>query len=487
MSFIDGTVVNVALPALQRDLGANVVDVQWVVEAYALLFSALLLVGGALGDRFGRRRMFAVGIGVFTTASVACGLSHAVNVLVAARAAQGVGAALLVPGSLALISASFPEAERGRAIGTWSGFSAMTTAVGPVAGGWLIEHLSWRWAFFVNVPIAALVLLVLFTRVPESRDPGAGRLDWPGTVLVTAGLGGIVYGLIESSRLGWGSAGVIGALAGGALSLAAFLAVEARSASPMMPLGLFRSRTFAGANLLTLLLYGALGVVLLFLPLDLIQVQHQTATAAGAAMLPFIAIMFGLSRWSGGLIERFGPRPPLTVGPLIAALGFGLLARPGVGGSYWTTFFPAIVVLGLGMAITVAPLTTAVMGAVATDRAGVASGINNAVSRVGGLLAIALLSIVVVGAFGAELDRRVAAHDLPAAAAGELREARGKLGATEPPPGLSPPLRAAIRTDIAWSFVAGFRRAALIAAALALTSGAAAALTLPGSHRTRHP
>ncbi|HYV50827.1 MAG TPA: MFS transporter, partial [Dongiaceae bacterium] len=481
MSFIDSTVTNVALPALQRDLGATVVDVQWIVEAYALLFSALLLVGGSLGDRFGRRRTYAVGVLLFTLASVACGMARTVNVLVLARAVQGIGAALLVPGSLALISASFPKNERGRAIGTWSGWSAMTTAVGPVLGGWLIEHLSWRWVFFINVPIAVIVLLIVKWRVPESRDPEAGRrFDVAGTLLVTAGLGGIVYGLIESSRLGWENPRVIAALVGGGMSLVGFILVEVRQASPIMPLYLFRSRGFAGANLLTLLLYGGLGVTFFFLPLDLIQVHHYSATAAGAVMLPFIMIIFVLSRWSGGLVDRFGPRLPLVVGPSIAAIGFGLLAVPGIDGNYWTTFFPAIVVLGVGMAITVAPLTTTVMNAVGANHTGVASGVNNAVSRLGGLLAIALLSMVMVSIFNAELDRRIPSMRLPLNMVGSLDAERAKLGAALPPPGLSPPLQDGIRTIIAESFVAGFRWVALIAAALALASAGTAAATIRG-------
>src|SRR6058998_2496177 len=274
LAFIDGTVVNVALPALQREFGATVVDVQWVVEAYALLLSALLLVGGAMGDRAGRRRVYATGIVLFGAASAACGLAGSLWQLVIARAVQGIGAALLVPGSLAIISAAFPERERGRAIGTWSAFSAVTAVLGPVVGGWLIEHVSWRWAFYVNLPIAVAVLGMLFWRVPESRNPKAsGSLDWAGAALVTVGLGGIVYGLVESSRLGWREPRVWGALAGGVAALLTFATVQARSRFPMVPLALFRSRSFTGANVLTLFLYGALGSLFFFLPMNLIQVH----------------------------------------------------------------------------------------------------------------------------------------------------------------------------------------------------------------------
>ncbi|HEX3130998.1 MAG TPA: DHA2 family efflux MFS transporter permease subunit [Thermoanaerobaculia bacterium] len=459
MVFIDGTVVNVALPALQASLRATVVDVQWIVESYALFLAALLLVGGALGDRFGRKRIFSLGVALFALASVWCGLAPDVDQLIVARAVQGVGGALLVPGSLAIISASFSEDKRGQAIGTWSGFTAITAAIGPVLGGWLIEHVSWRAIFFINVPLAAVVLALVFRHVPESRDgDGAYGLDWPGAALATVSLGSIVYGLIESS---------LAALIAGAVLFAAFLLVEKRSRHPMLPLTLFRSKDFSGANLLTLFLYTALAGALFFLPLNLIQVQGYSATAAGAAMLPFILIMSALSRWSGGLVKRHGARTPLMIGPAITALGFALFLRPGVGGSYWTTFFPAMVVLGLGMAVSVAPLTTAVMNSVDSRRAGIASGVNNAVSRTAGLLAIAALGLVMMHGFNHGLDRHSASLNLPASE-------RVKLGAAEAPASADPGTRLMVKQAVAEAFVAGFRRVMLIAAALALLSSVVA-------------
>jgi len=476
MAFIDGTVVNVALPVLQTDLKATTSEVQWVVEAYALFLAALVLVGGSLGDHFGRRRVFAIGVGLFAIASAACGLAPNITFLILARAVQGVGGALLVPGSLAIISATYPNKERGRAIGTWSGFTTITTVLGPVLGGWLIENISWRAIFFINLPMAAIVLTVIFWRVPESRDEEAAakKLDWPGAVLATFGLGAVVYGLIQAGSSGLGSPDVLAFLVVGVLALAGFIVVEARSSARMMSLELFKSRTFSGTNLLTLLLYAALGGLTFFLPFNLIQVQGYSTTAAGAAFLPFIAIMFTLSRWSGGLVARYGAKLPLVVGPTIAAVGFGLYALPGIGGSYWTTYFPAIVVLGLGMAITVAPLTTTVMGAVDARHSGVASGINNAVSRTAGLLAIAVLGIFVLASFGGNLDSRISSLQVPTQVKQDLETQKIKLAAAEVPTSASPELRPAIKQAINEAFIDSFRLVAYITVGLALASALSA-------------
>ena len=481
MAFVDGTVVNVALPAIQRALDASASDAQWVVESYALLLAALLLVGGALGDRFGRKRIFMIGVAVFTAASLGCALSGQVTLLIVARAVQGVGAALLVPGSLALISATFPQAERGAAIGTWSAFSGITAAVGPVIGGFLVDHYSWTWAFLVNLPIGIVLLVICASKVPEStgamsHDP----VDWRGATFATIGLAGVVFAFIEAPVRGWASAPVWIAAVLGLAGVVMFVRTEAQAHAPMLPLTLFRDRNFSGANLLTLLLYAALGGGLYFLPLDLVQVQGLSATAAGAALLPFIAIMFALSRWAGGLVDRFGAKLPLIIGPAIASLGFALLALPAVGSNYWLNFFPAICVLGLGMSITVAPLTTTVMNAVGADLAGVASGVNNAVSRAAGLLAIAVFGIVMAWAFDARLAESLAATKVPADLASAILAQHTRLAGMVVPDGVAPDVAATLKLAIGRSFVAGFRWVMGLSAVLALLGAVSAWLLIDG-------
>ena len=473
MAFIDSTVVNVAMPSIQGSFHATVVDVQWVIESYGLLLAALILVGGSLGDIFGRRRMFLVGVAIFAAASAGCGVALNIDQLIIARSVQGVGAALLVPGSLALVSMSFDEKSRGQAIGTWSGFTAITTAVGPVLGGWLVEHASWQWVFFINVPIAAAVVIISFWRVPESRSAVEARVDWWGALLATVGLGGLVNGFIESASLGWRNSLVFGSLIVGLICNVAFGLVEANVTAPMLPLRLFQSGRFSGANLLTLLLYAAIGIFFFLFPLNLIQVQGYSATATGGAILPLILLVFLLSRWSGGLVARYGARLPLILGPLISALGFVLFALPSVGQSYWKAFFPAVIFMGLGMAVTVAPLTTVVMSSVNRDHVGTASGINNAVARVAGVLAIAVLGVVMVKAFGFRLNNALAHLPLPLGVLRELHADEIKLAGLQVPAGLNPGMKIAVKGSIEEAFVFGFRIVMLICAGL---SGAGTAV-----------
>jgi EmrB/QacA subfamily drug resistance transporter len=483
MAFIDSTVVNVALPAIQSSFRATVVGVQWVIEAYGVFLAALILTGGSLGDRFGRRLMFIAGTAVFAIASAGCGVASDIHQLIAARSIQGLGAALLVPGSLAIISVSFDETTRGAAIGTWSGFTAITTAVGPVIGGWLVEHASWRWAFFINVPLALAVVAIALCHIPESRSATATRVDWAGALLASIGLGSLVYGFVESSNLGWRDPVVSGGLTLGFACLVAFVFVEARIPSPMVPLTLFQSRSFSAANVLTFLLYSAVGIFFFLFPLNLIQVQGYSATATGAAVLPMILLMFALSRWSGGLVARYGARGPLMVGPLVVTFGFVLFALPSVGAVYSKSFFPAVVVLGLGMAITVAPLTTVVMNSVNQDHVGTASGINNAVARVASVLAIAVLGMMMVKTFSSSLDNRLKHRTLAPAVVKQVQAEEIKLAGLHVPTGLDQGTKAALQQSVRESFVSAFRMMMLICAGLSIASVAAASRMI----RTRKP
>ena len=479
MVFLDNSTVNVALPALQRSLGASVVDVQWVINAYTLFLASLLLIGGALGDLLGRRRVFAVGVGVFTLASIACGFAANTEMLIVSRAAQGVGGALLTPGSLALINGAYPRDQRGPAIGLWSGFSAVASATGPVLGGYLIDTLSWRGVFFLNVPLALAVLAVTWWRVPATPgEAGPRRLDVAGALAAVLGLGGVVYALIESSNRSFAAPSVLVALFGGLAVLGLFLVLERRARRPMVPLELFRSRAFAGANVLTLFLYAALSGLLFFLPMNLIEVQGYSATAAGAALLPFVLSMFLLSRWSGGLVARVGARLPLVVGPLVVAVSFLLYARTGATGSYWSAVFPAVLTQGLGMALCVAPLTTTVMASVSDARSATASGINNAASRVAGLLAIGAFGALMVGLFSAHLETRLPALDLPPAVVRAVRARHTDLAALTPPDSLTSQQAQRLRTAVDDAFVYGFRIVMLAFAGLAVAASGVAYGTL---------
>ena len=394
LAFIDGAVVNVALPALQAALGASAAAVQWVVNAYLLMLGALVLVGGAAADRYGRRRVFVIGIVLFAAASLGCALAPRADWLIAARAVQGFAAALMTPASLALLGAAFTEQERPRAFGIWAGAGALTTAFGPVLGGWLVDTVGWRAIFLVNLPLAALAVAITVMKVPESRDDAARSLDGPGALAAAASLGALTFGLTVAPERGWG-AFTLAWLSGGALLFALFLLVEARSRAPMMPLALFRSRAFSALNAMTFLLYFALGGTLFLLPFELIRVDGYSATAAGGALVPFALVMGLFSSSAGRLARRIGDRVQLTAGPVIAGVGVAWLGVAAAGGSYWTTRLPALLVLAVGMTLTVGPLTAAVMSAVDARHTGLASGVNNAVARVAGLLAVALLTLVV--------------------------------------------------------------------------------------------
>jgi EmrB/QacA subfamily drug resistance transporter len=480
MSFIDGTAVNVALPVIQRELGANAAQMQWVVEGYALFLSALILLGGSLGDLYGRKRMFALGIVIFAFSSLGCALAPNVHTLIAARCVQGIGGALAVPESLALISAFFTGPERGRAIGTWSGFASMTGAAGPLIGGWLTQHASWRWVFLLNLPIAVAVLAISVRGYPESRDEEMPqRLDFLGGALATLGLGTFTYGLIDAQGAR-PSPLALAAIVAGVVLLAAFVVEERRSRAPMMPLELFRSRVFAAANLYTLFLYAALGGSLYFLPYVLIDVQGYTPTAAGAAMLPFIVLMVTFSRWSGGLVGRIGARIPMVAGALFAAAAFAVFALPGIGGSYWTTYFPPAVLLGIGGTLFVAPLTTTVFDAVDTEKSGIASGVNNAVARSAGLLAIASLGIVLAAVFNAGFDRRLTSRHLTPQTMRIAHDERARLYAGTVPGDVPQQDRAAVAAAVRDGYLAGFRGVMLASSGVCIVAALIALAAIPG-------
>ena len=456
LTFIDGSALGVALPAIQRDLSAGPAAVQWVSNAYLLTLGALVLIGGAAGDRFGRRLVFLIGVAVFALASIGCALAPTVELLIAARAVQGIGAALLTPGALAVIGSAFPPEERGKAFGTWAGAGALFGMIGPLVGGWLADQADWRFIFWINLPLAALTALVTLTAVPESRDPEARGLDWIGALLATTGLGALTWALTAAPDLGWSHPGILGGLVGGGVLLAAFLFAEARERHPMMPLGLFRSPVFSGINLLTLLLYFALGGAMFFLPYELIRVHGWSATLAGAAMLPFAVVMGLFSGLAGKLADRFGAKLSLGLGPILAGVGLALLARPAPGAGYVDGPLAGMTVMAVGMTLAVGPLTAAVMGAVPPGHTGVASGVNNAVARVAGLLAIALLGVILSAVF-------VALSDAPGA--------RARLGEVM--------AGADLEEGAILAFHRAFQAVILTCAGLAMLAGLVGALTAP--------
>ncbi|HJZ48030.1 MAG TPA: MFS transporter [Roseiflexaceae bacterium] len=468
MAFIDSTALNVALPSLQSDLQASGAQLLWIVNGYLLMLAALILVGGSLGDKLGRKKIFMVGIGLFLLASLACGLAPTIAFLIEARVVQGIGGALMIPGSLAIISASFADERRGRAIGTWSAVTTLVTIAGPVLGGFLAEAGLWRGVFLINVPLGIAALLALFFKVPESRDEESSpAIDYLGAALASLGLAGLTYGFISAPRLGFGDLSVAGTLLGGVIALLGFVIVEARGDHPMLPLQLFRSRTFSGANLLTLFLYGALSVGIFILSLNLVQAQGYSQSIAGFAFTPFAV---------------------LIAGPTLAGLGFLLLSFVGLAdgpASYWTTFFPGILIFGVGMAITVVPLTAAVMGAAPAHYSGTASGINNAVSRIAGVLAIAIVGALALFVFADALDTRTAMLGLSDAVRSALRADAARLGAAGVPRGVTPEQSDAIGLAIRLAFVDTFHVVMLVCAALAWLSAAMAALLVrresPGS------
>ncbi len=484
MAFIDGTVVHIALPQMQVSLGADFGQLQWIINAYTLLLGCLILVGGSLGDRLGRRRVFAAGIILFAFASGLCGLAQSAPALIAARALQGLGAALLIPQSLAILAAAFPRTERGRAIGIWAGCAALTTAAGPVLGGFFIDVLSWRAAFWVNLPIAVVTLVLVARFVPESRDQDGGRpLDLAGAGLIVLGLGLLTVALTRTAEHGLTDPVVLGLAAIGMVVIMAFLYVESRVAAPMMPPNLFRRPGFAGANLITVLLYAALSAVLLLLPFNLIQVQGYSGFAAGAALLPFGILMGLLSSAAGRWADRVGPKLPLVLGSVLVAVACAGFVLTGLTGSYWLAVFPSVLLLAAGMTLAVTPLTTAVMNAVPEREAGLASGVNNAASRLAGLAAVALVGAATTAWFAAALAHGLAPLTLPAPIADGLLSGANHLAALRPPVALAPELAGSVQGVIDTAFMEAYRFGVGIAGVCAMLAALCALAWVPGRRR----
>ena len=472
--FIDSTALNVALPALQKDLGISGTQLLWVINGYALFLSALLLVGGSLGDLYGRNKVFLIGLGLFSISSLVCGISQTPLQLIVARSFQGVGGALLTPGSLSILSSQFGPESRGRAIGLWSTFSALTAVFGPILGGWLAGMGWWRAIFIINLPLSFIVFVTMLAKVPESSNPDADKLDMWGALWVTLGLAGITYGLIESPKHGLGNPFILSAFIIGTLALMAFIRVQHTSIHPMMPLKLFKSSTFSGGNLLTLFVYGALGGALFFVPLNLIQIQNYSEIYAGMAMLPMITFIASLSPLMGKYVDKKGVRLPLIIGPLFATAGFFLFSTYGITegpSDYWHTFFISFSLLGIGMGITVAPLTTAVMGAVSPNSAGIASGINNTVARAAAVLSVALFGALVLFYFNDNIEQNLADMQFSETIKDDIRMEASKFAGAEAPASLPEDQRKDVKRLFNDSFILAFNRVAYTASFLTLLGG----------------
>jgi EmrB/QacA subfamily drug resistance transporter len=487
MAFIDGTALNVVLPALQKALNASGADLFWILNAYLLVLAALILVGGSLGDRLGRKRVYMIGIFVFILGSAACGVAPDVPFLVGFRLLQGIGGALMIPGSLALLSTSIDEGERGKAIGTWSAVTTVVTMGGPVLGGALADAGWWRYIFFINVPIGIAALLILARKVAETGEAGAkGGVDGPGALAIALGLAALTFGFLRMPQLGFGSPAVWGALAAGVGLLAAFGIIESRSKRPMMPLFLFANRTFSGVNALTFFLYAGLGAGMLFLSLNLVQAQGYSQLQSGLTFLPFTLLMIGIARWAGSLADRYGARLLLTAGPATAGLGLLVLSFAGQTrgpGDYWTSFLPGVLVFGLGMSFTVAPLTATVMGSVSDDYSGVASGINNAMTRISNVLANAIFGALAVLLFTTALRSRVGGMHLPPEVKQAVMAQAANLGNAKAPAGVSPADVAVVQRMYRESFITVYGHILRLAAGLAFLGALMGLLFIKGKKR----
>lgn len=469
MIYLDQSALNVAIPQIQESLNADVAGFQWILNIYILTLSVLLLIGGALGDRYGRVRVLIIGTLVFTAASVLCGFAANLEMLIVARGLQGIGGALLVPGGLAIINATVSPEQRGRTLGIWGTFSPLVVMLGPLVGGWLTTTLSWRAIFFINVPLGLLACWLAWQKVPESRDETAtGPLDWPGVLTLMLGLGALLYGLIEGPQLGWANALVLVSILIGIISLIAFVVIEARSPSPLMPLHLFRNRAFSGINALSLLHYLGLSSIFFFLTLNFQQVQGYTAFEAGLHQIPVPFCLFIMSRLAGRLTDRIGPQRVMTFGILLASTAFLVLLIPSVGDNYWVTFFPALLLFGIGNGLTFVPLTAIALGSLPARYSGVASGLNNAVSRIAQMLAVAIFGMVMLNTFRGSLMEQTQTLAMSADARTQLAAEANNLGATQAPATLDSGAAQAVQTAVKLAFVQGWRNILMISFVLVL-------------------
>lgn len=470
MAFIDSTAVNTVLPVMQIQLGATITQAQWIIEVYALFLASLILFGGALGDKYGRNRMFIIGLVVFSGASLWCAVSHDTSQLITARAIQGIGGALLVPGSLAIVNVAFDNRSRGRAIGVWSAFTAATTGIGPVLGGWLADNFTWRYIFLINIPISIVVLLIMLIKVPPDKTNGWIRLDVAGAVMVSAGLGFLVFGIIESSNLGFSNPYVVGSLITGFMLLAAFLYYESRIDNPILPLEIFSSRTFSGANVVSFMFWAPWNVVIFFIPFCLIQIHGFTATQLALGFLPAIVSLFITAPLTGMLVNRTGAKAPLVAGILVISVAYFLFTLPGVESTYRSDWLLPIVVMGMGIGITISPMMSAVMGSVDKSYSGLASGINNAVGRVAGLMAVAVFGVIAINIFNFELQQYLSGLDLDVRTRIFLEHERIKLAGAEIPKWVSPEMKETIRGHINSSFIHSFRAVMYLCTVLSATA-----------------
>lgn len=477
MAFLDGSVVNIAIPTIQAKLNATITGIQWVINGYMLMICALILISGALGDRFGRKKIFSLGIGLFITASFLCSISHTIAQLELFRALQGIGGAMMIPGSLSIINIAFEESTRGRAIGLWSGFAGGVAALGPLAGGWLVQTFGWPSIFYINIPLGLIALFLTIRFVPESRNHEATKIDIMGAILIFLSLFGFSYGLISVPDLGWTNVSIITSLIVGVIALIVFILIEQKVKEPLVPFHIFKSSSVIGANFATLFLYFALSGVIFFLVLNFQQVQHYSPILAGLGMLPTILLITFLSGTGGTIADKLGPRIPMIIGPLIVSLGMILLALPERHANYFIQYLPGLILFGLGMSIVIAPLTKSALS-VESKYSGAASGINNAVARVAGLLAVALLGVIVVTFFKGQLTEKMFISQMPRAEQQQIMVQENKLGGITIPQNFTPSSKLDAQNAIEDSFIYGFRWAMGINAFLAFLAAVVSFFTI---------